>query len=197
MSYKIVWDTEYTSWEGCNENGWNSDQNQYKEIIQIGAVKLDENNNIIDWFNRFVQPIINPDLSKYIKQLTGITQIDVDTTRRLPIVWNEFINWQGNNPAFSWGNDIDVISINKQLYKSVANKKMESSHTISMDKVKSIEFNPDLYYDIRPILKIHGIPTENYTSGTVCEYLSEDYTIDQHNAVEDARSLALTLQDIQ
>jgi hypothetical protein len=31
----ILFDLEHTSWKGCQENGWDSLKNQYKEVIQI------------------------------------------------------------------------------------------------------------------------------------------------------------------
>lgn len=195
MEQKIVWDTEYTSWDGCNENGWDETQNQYKEIIQIGAVKLNQNNQIIDWFTRYVQPEINPDLSKYIKDLTGIKQLDVDTTRKLPYIWNEFTNWQDGCPAYSWENDIEVIKRNKELYQNIATDSSKINTSIDAEKINTMPINSNLYYDIRPLLRYFGIPTEEYSSGTVCTFFSSDYTITEHDALEDARSLALSLQD--
>ena len=35
MSF-VIFDTEYTTWKGCNENGWH--RNQKKEIVQIAAM---------------------------------------------------------------------------------------------------------------------------------------------------------------
>ncbi|MFB6100790.1 MAG: exonuclease domain-containing protein [Candidatus Nanohalobium sp.] len=67
----VLWDTEFTSWPGCNEHGWDNEKGEYMEIIQIGAVKVEtESMEEIDRFNRFVKPQINPELSDYIKNLT-------------------------------------------------------------------------------------------------------------------------------
>ena len=38
MTEFIVWDTEYTSWEGSRETNWNNETDP-KEIVQIGAQK--------------------------------------------------------------------------------------------------------------------------------------------------------------
>lgn len=196
MKNKIVWDTEFTSWEGCHENGWNNNENQYKELIQIGAVKLNEQNQIIDWFNSYVQPIINPELSTYITELTGVQQTDVDESDKLPVVWEEFLEWQNDCPAFSWENDIDIVQRNKQIYKNVANDEIDANYSLPTDEIKSISIDPDLYFDIKPVLRYNEIPVDQYNSGTVCEHFSSEYNIDQHDALEDARSLALSLQEI-
>ena len=50
-------------------------KNKYpQEIIQIGAVKLDENLNIIEPFNRLVKPSIYGHISPFITELTGLTK---------------------------------------------------------------------------------------------------------------------------
>lgn len=67
----ILFDTEYTSWKGCLENGradW-----QKKEIVQIAALKIDNHLQVESEFNVYVKPEINPVLSDYFIDLTGIT----------------------------------------------------------------------------------------------------------------------------
>jgi inhibitor of KinA sporulation pathway (predicted exonuclease) len=86
----VVWDTEFTSWKGCNEVGWNPEKDEYKEIIQIGAVKIGSNGEIEDTFTSYCKPRYNTQLSSYIKELTGITQNDISNFDDLVDVWNEF-----------------------------------------------------------------------------------------------------------
>lgn len=69
----IVLDLEST----CDD----SDSNRYKEqqeIIEIGAVICDINGEIFEKFDIFVKPVINPVLTEFCKDLTSITQNDVD-----------------------------------------------------------------------------------------------------------------------
>ena len=35
----IIFDTEYTAWEGSQERNWSGD-NEYMELVQIGALKV-------------------------------------------------------------------------------------------------------------------------------------------------------------
>ena len=35
----IIFDTEYTAWEGSQERNW-SDDDEYMELVQIGALKV-------------------------------------------------------------------------------------------------------------------------------------------------------------
>ena len=75
----IILDTEYTAWSDSQKTNW-SNPNHHKEIIQIGALKVFRiNNNFIlkDAFNIYVQPSVNKTLSKYITNLTGITNYKI------------------------------------------------------------------------------------------------------------------------
>lgn len=73
MSDKIIiYDTEYTSWKGCLENGWVLPKR--KEIVQIAALKIQTKTlEVEEEFCRFIIPTYNPVLSDYFVQLTGIT----------------------------------------------------------------------------------------------------------------------------
>jgi inhibitor of KinA sporulation pathway (predicted exonuclease) len=73
----VVFDLEYTAWEGSMATRWTR-PGEYKEIVQIGAVRLDD-----DWqeeaaLSLFIRPRINPQLSDYFINLTGITQARMD-----------------------------------------------------------------------------------------------------------------------
>lgn len=96
MNY-IILDLEAT----CEENN----RNFPKEIIEIGAVKIDDNKKIIDTFNVFVKPILTNKLTNFCKQLTSIKQEDIDSAEKFSVVINEFKNWIGKEDYVlcSWG----------------------------------------------------------------------------------------------
>lgn len=74
MSF-VIFDTEYTSWEGCLEHGWVG--NQKKEIVQIAALKVSDELEVLEEFNQLCKPSINPILSDYFVNLTHITNEQV------------------------------------------------------------------------------------------------------------------------
>lgn len=97
MNYIIV-DLEAT----C----WNPKGNHQNEIIEIGAVKIDEYQDVISEFSEFIKPIINPTLSEFCTELTSITQEDVDNSSLFPEVIKRFRQWIGEDEEFllcSWG----------------------------------------------------------------------------------------------
>lgn len=99
MKY-IVIDLEATCWRKEDPN------RQPHEIIEIGAVLLDENYEYINEFDKFIKPIDNPILTEYCKDLTSIKQEDVDSAQKLPAVIAHLKEWLGDteNIIFcSWG----------------------------------------------------------------------------------------------
>ena len=75
----VVWDTEFTAWPGSQERGWTG-PGEHRELVQIGAVALAATAEFkeIATFERVIQPTINPRLSPYFMELTGISQERVD-----------------------------------------------------------------------------------------------------------------------
>lgn len=87
MNY-IIYDLEATCWDP-NPPGL------VQEIIEIGALRLNDYAEIIGSYNRFVKPIINPFLSPFCKSLTSIQQEDVDRASTFGKVIVEFQEWAG------------------------------------------------------------------------------------------------------
>jgi inhibitor of KinA sporulation pathway (predicted exonuclease) len=54
------------------------------EIIEIGAVLIDDKFNIISEFDYFVKPVMHPMLSDFCKTLTSISQENVDNALEFP-----------------------------------------------------------------------------------------------------------------
>lgn len=74
------------------------------EIIEIGAVKVDENLNVIDTFQIFVKPVENPILTDFCKELTKIKQSDIDGAVTFDVACAEFIKFIGKDYLLcSWG----------------------------------------------------------------------------------------------
>ncbi|MNS30715.1 sporulation inhibitor KapD [compost metagenome] len=94
MNY-IIFDLEAT----C---GWIGEDRQ-SEIIEIGAVKLSEKLEVIDEFQSFVRPVINPELTEFCTKLTSITQADVDSAYDFSVVATAFELWCSEVPVDGGG----------------------------------------------------------------------------------------------
>jgi len=66
-----------------------------KETIEIGAVELLLDRDDAKWpeFQTFVRPLRQPRLSSFCRELTGITQQDVDAAPAFPEALRRFLEW--------------------------------------------------------------------------------------------------------
>ncbi|MFT5646954.1 MAG: 3'-5' exoribonuclease 1 [Aureispira sp.] len=98
MNY-IVLDLEATCWK---EKGKSTN-----EIIEIGALCIDSNKNILGEYCSFIKPILNSTLSDFCTELTTIEQKDVDAALLFPEVLQSFLDWMESfGPSYylcSWG----------------------------------------------------------------------------------------------
>jgi len=108
--YYIIFDFEWN-------NAYSHQIHNYmNEIIEIGAVKLDEKLNIVDTFKQMIYPEYTKKLSGRCKTLTGITNEElkengIDFNR----AFSDFARWgAGNDNVYmSWSNsDLYVLSFN-------------------------------------------------------------------------------------
>ena len=103
MQYIILdleWNTAYSNKLGHFVN----------EIIEFGAVKLNNNFEIIEDFSSFVKPQIEKKLRSRVKNLTNISNEDVANAETFEVVCEDFTNWVGdldNTILLSWG-DMDI-----------------------------------------------------------------------------------------
>ena len=82
-----------------------------QEVIEIGAVKLNEQNTEIDSFCEFVKPDYVTKIYTKFQKLTGITTSDILTAAPFSDVLSRFILWCGDNyEIYSWS-DSDIWQI--------------------------------------------------------------------------------------
>lgn len=97
---------------------WKREENK-SEVLELGAVVVDDNYEIQSTFNSYVKPIFHPELSEECIELLGDIQSKVDSAPEFPEVMYRFDKWvQSNNvnKIASWGIS-DRTFILKQLEK--------------------------------------------------------------------------------
>ena len=179
----VLFDTEYTAWEGSMERKW-SNPGEYREVIQFGAVKTSlETLEAEGTCSVLVRPVKNPELSAYIITLTGITQADVDTKGvTLGEAMSDFAAFIGDLPVFSYGHDALVLKENCEL--------------IGMPYPFSDEQFSDIRPLIEPLLEGLGIDPGSYTSGTLIQAFNKAPAARAHDAVNDMRNLLAVLREL-
>lgn len=89
------------------------------EMIQIGAVKLNENREILDTFNQLIQPTCYRRLNPHIEKITHITQEQLDESPLFQEAYKAFIDWCGEDCVLlTWGcDDISVLNQNMTFFQ--------------------------------------------------------------------------------
>lgn len=88
---------------------FNSFPREEMEIIEIGAVLMDSDLNIKSEFSTFIKPKLHPTLTDFCKELTTITQEDVDNApdfKKAMMKLDEWVFMNSDNGYIfcSWGN---------------------------------------------------------------------------------------------
>lgn len=88
------------------------------EIIEFGAVKCDENLNIVDTFSSLVTPQIQKRLNSHVKKLTHITIEELERAHlTFTQVFSKFRKFVGDGAVLTWGTgDILALMDNCRYY---------------------------------------------------------------------------------
>ncbi len=116
MNY-IIMDLEWNNAYCKKKNGF------INEIIEIGAVKLDSNLNVVDTFSMFIKAQLGKKLHSRVKELTNITNDDISSGTPFSQAMSQFRKWSaGNDTVFlTWGDtDIRVLIENFKYFNGIS-----------------------------------------------------------------------------
>jgi len=85
------------------------------EIIEIGAVKLNENRKMISEFSRLVKPQVYKTLHHITGKLIHLQMQQLESGDPFTDVYSDFSEWIGNNPLFcTWG-PLDLTELQRNI----------------------------------------------------------------------------------
>ena len=85
------------------------------EIVEIGAVKLNENREKIGEFSRLIKPQIHMHMHRITGKLIHLSMEDLEKGESFEKVASDFLEWCGPNPKFcSWG-PLDLTEFQRNL----------------------------------------------------------------------------------
>jgi inhibitor of KinA sporulation pathway (predicted exonuclease) len=167
----VVFDLEFTAWDGSMANRWLR-PGEFKEVIQIGAVKVDAGFAPVASFDALVRPRINPVPSPYLERLTGITNADIAARGAdFAEAYAAFRVFCGALPLFAYGRDDLVIADNLRLYGIDAPLPTRYGNVIEWMAERGIDLRGLHACDVGPAL---GVP----------------FAGQKHNGLNDAISVA-------
>lgn len=174
MNY-IVFDLEYNQhFNYHNEKRKNLYKNKCPfEIIQIGAIKLDNNLQTLATFDKLVKPVLYKRIHPYVKKITGITRDQLSKEKSFSEIYAEFLDFVSPKDGIFciWG-DSDM----RELFNNIHYHKLDDSLVFKK------------YLDIQS----HATKYLNYKKGnsiglsTAVEMLNIPQKNDFHDAFNDA-----------
>jgi inhibitor of KinA sporulation pathway (predicted exonuclease) len=171
-----VFDLEYTAWECSMARRWLA-PGEFKEVVQIGAVKLDADSFAsLDELDILVRPRINSALSPYFEKLTGITnQIVERQGTDFAAAYAAFLDFAGEGPIAAFGQDQRVLEDNIRLYGLAGARALP------------------VFYDLRGWFAALGIDPRGMHSCELAPALGMAFAGQAHNALHDARAIVAAM----
>ncbi|WP_309384895.1 3'-5' exonuclease [Cerasicoccus frondis] len=138
MHYLII-DLEATC---CDRNSFPRHQ---MEIIEIGAVMADADGEPVSDFQTFIRPVRHPQLTRFCRDLTSITQAQVDAAPTFPEAARALREWANQWPDHefcSWGaydrkqlrQDADYHGVSMPVFATHRNLKEAFSTKLGVKK---------------------------------------------------------------
>lgn len=112
MQY-IVIDLEWNGSYSKKAHGY------FNEIIEVGAVKVDERMQIVDTFRAAIKPVVSKKLSSIVTDLTNITAEDLEDGTSFTAMLRQLTRWMGTEPStvLTWSTtDLMVLMENCRYF---------------------------------------------------------------------------------
>lgn len=177
MGEVVIFDTEFTAWEGSVARNWTA-PGEFREIIQIGAIKIDAETLVeTGAMSVLVRPVLNPDLSDYIVNLTGITREALaHDGMTLQQAVSRFLAFSAGAQLACYGYDGWIIAKNLSFLGA-----------------------PEVWPGLRPRnigdwFAMAGVDVMSINSGGLAALLGVDAPGAAHDAVSDCRSIAAAIR---
>ena len=179
MNY-IILDLEWN--QGTEGKTGESHEELPFEIIEIGAMKLDEHKNMVGQFNELVRPVVYKNMHHITENMMHIHMKDLEQGKPFCDVMTQFLAWCGEDYIFcTWG-CLDLLELQR-------NMKYHGMPVLSD--------GPICFLDIQ---KLFGIAFENNKSRRSLEYAIDFLHIEKdiafHRAFSDAYYTAKILEKI-
>ncbi len=159
------------------------------EIIEIGAIKLDKNFNIIDEFKTFIKPVVYEQIHFRVHEIVNIGIHELKKRGlSFPTAMNNFFSWvfkENENPIFcTWGN-MDLTELQRNMkYHNVAN----------------VFPKPLLYYDIQKLYNFSNDIVDSSNNklplDKACNNLGIISERPFHHALDDAYYTSMIIKNI-
>ena len=112
MQYIVV-DLEWNGSYSKKAHGY------FNEIIEVGAVKMDEQMRMVDTFRAAIKPVVSKKLSTIVTDLTNITAEELEDGTTFTAMMRQLAHWMGSEPStvLTWSTtDLLVLMENCRFF---------------------------------------------------------------------------------
>lgn len=168
MEY-IVFDLE---WNQCSEGKDREIPGLPFEIIEIGAVKLNREREIIDKFHCLIRPVVYPTLHYWTREIIKKTEEELQQGMTFKEAVTGFLQWAGPNAFFCTWSPVDLTELQRN---------MKFYGVLGMLK------GPLHFYDVQKLFAINYEHTKARRAlEYAIDYLHLSKTMEFHQALSDA-----------
>lgn len=176
----IILDLE---WNQSNQTAEENENGLLFEIIEIGAIKLNSERNMIGEFSELVKPQVYHEMHHITSKLIHLQMKQLEKGRSFPEVMKEFREWCGEDYIFcTWG-PLDLTELQKNM---------------KYYGLEPLTDKPIAFYDVQ---KLFSIAFEDRKSRRALEYAVDFLKIEKdipfHRAFSDAYYTAKVLGKIR
>lgn len=149
------------------------------EIIQIGAVKLDESCRVTDTFKIMISPVYYKVMHQMVSEITNITTKDLKSGLPFSEAFERFKDWCGDDFVFLvWGiDDLDMLCDNMQLHNIDASQ-MPTTYNLQLafdnqvsKEHRQISLARAMEMTGEPALRFHDALNDALNTAHICTHL--------------------------
>lgn len=179
MNY-IILDLEWN--QGAAEK---TEENLPFEIIEIGAIKLNNRREKIDEFNELIRPQVYHEMNHITRKLIHLRMEQLEEGKSFPEVMRAFRNWWGDDYVFcTWGS-MDLIELQRNIryyqmepmsdrpFRFLDIQKLFSIAFEDRKSRKSLEYAID-FLEIEKDIPFHRALSDAYYAAKVLALLDEN-----------------------
>lgn len=165
------------------------------EIIDIGAIKLNEDRAMIEEYNQLVKPVVYRHMHKITGNLIHLHMKDLEKGKAFPEVAREFLGWCGEDFIFcTWG-PLDLYELQRNMHyyemeplseRPIRFLDVQKLFSIAYEDKKSrrsLEYAID-YLKIKKDIPFHRAFSDAYYTAQILAVLEEsvlaNYSIDTY-----------------
>ena len=150
------------------------------EIIEIGAVKLNEKFEIIDKFSQLIKPQIYHTMHKITADLIHLQMKELKRGKDFSIVIKEFIDWCGKDYIFATWGPLDLLELQRNM---------------KYYDIEPLSDKPIKYYDVQKLFSLVIIKEKTRkTLEFAIDYFKIEKEVPFHRAFSDAYYTAKVFQ---